>query len=226
MSCESAHLDGAYVLDALAPAERQEFERHLEGCAACAASVRELAGLPGLLGRVDAASVEFPPDAVPVPATLLPALVHEVRRVQRRRRLLSVAVAAAVVVVVALGIFVTTRPSGPAPDPVVPTAGRVMQTVVPGPLSARLELASVAWGTRLDLVCTYAVSGYHDGQSAASTYALVVHTRDGGTEQVATWRGLPGKTLRLTAATAATREEITSVEVRTLDGNPVLTLVT
>lgn len=224
MSCESAHLDGAYVLDALAPAERQEFERHLKGCAACAASVRELAGLPGLLGRVDAASVEFPPEAVPVPATLLPALVHEVRRVQRRRRVLGVAVAAAAVVVVSLGVFVTTRSGGPTPGPGAPTSGQVMQAVAPGPLSARLELASVAWGTRLDLVCTYAASGYHDGRAA--TYALVVHTGDGATEQVATWRGLPGRTLRLTAATASAREEITSVEVRTLDGGPVLKLFT
>ena len=36
MSCEFAHQDGAYVLGALSPAERREFEQHLAGCDECA----------------------------------------------------------------------------------------------------------------------------------------------------------------------------------------------
>ena len=46
MSCEFEHLDGSYVLGALAPGERQEFEHHLSGCAECARAVQELAGMP------------------------------------------------------------------------------------------------------------------------------------------------------------------------------------
>ena len=53
MTCEMAHLDGAYVLGSLSPSERQQFERHLRVCVDCARSVQELAGLPGLLTRVD-----------------------------------------------------------------------------------------------------------------------------------------------------------------------------
>jgi hypothetical protein len=53
---------------------------------------------------------------------------------------------------------------------------------------------------------------------------LVVHTRDGGTEQVGTWKGLPGKTMHLTGATALTADQIQSVEVRTETGQPVLEL--
>ena len=34
---------------------------------------------------------------------------------------------------------------------------------------------------------------------------MIVHTRDGASEQVATWRALPGRTMRLTAATASGR---------------------
>ena len=61
---------GLYVLDALAPAERSEFERHLQTCAECTAEVRSLTGVaaalpysvplvdppPGLKGRVLAVS--------------------------------------------------------------------------------------------------------------------------------------------------------------------------
>ena len=44
-TCEYAHLDGSYVLGALSPAERQEFEQHLADCAACSA-VGARAGRP------------------------------------------------------------------------------------------------------------------------------------------------------------------------------------
>ena len=79
MSCEYAILDGAYLLGALAPGERQEFERHLPGCAECSRAVGELAGLPGLLARVAPEDLGTTSD-VPMPETLLPALVREARR--------------------------------------------------------------------------------------------------------------------------------------------------
>ncbi|MCW2750999.1 MAG: hypothetical protein JWR83_2109, partial [Aeromicrobium sp.] len=44
--------------------------------------------------------------------------------------------------------------------------------------------------------------------------------------QVATWRGIPGKTIRLTAATDSLRQDISSVEVRTASGATVLRLTT
>ena len=49
---------GSYVLGALSPEDRVAFERHLPGCPACAQSVRELAGLPGLLSRIPAETFE------------------------------------------------------------------------------------------------------------------------------------------------------------------------
>ena len=51
-----------------------------------------------------------------------------------------------------------------------------------------------------------------------------MHTRDGRSEQVATWKSLPGKTMRLAAATATSRADIASVEMRTASGDPVLEL--
>ncbi|WP_171905349.1 anti-sigma factor family protein, partial [Cellulosimicrobium cellulans] len=44
--------DAAYVLGALGPQDRREFERHLATCAACRDSVAGLAGMPGILGML------------------------------------------------------------------------------------------------------------------------------------------------------------------------------
>ena len=44
---EFALYDAAYVLGALSPADRREFEAHLQGCPACASAVSELAGMEG-----------------------------------------------------------------------------------------------------------------------------------------------------------------------------------
>ena len=51
-------LTGAYVCDALDPAEREEFEQHLAQCPACAQEVAELRETAAVLG---AAAIESPP---------------------------------------------------------------------------------------------------------------------------------------------------------------------
>ncbi len=225
MSCEFAHHDGAYVLGSLSPSDRAEFERHLAGCKDCARAVRELAGLPGLLARVSPDVLESDGPPVPVPATLLPALVAEARRSQRRRTTVLVGLAAAAAVVVAGGsVVVGNALDEPAPAgqsaPPSEAPSLTMDPVGGAPVTGSLALTSVAWGTRLDLVCTYDAPG----ASYGATYAMVVRTRDGRVEQVATWKALPGKSMRLPAATSATRDDIASVEVLTADGVPVLKL--
>ena len=230
MSCELAVRDGAYVLGSLSPTERKEFEQHLAGCKECARNVRQLAGLPGLLARVDRAVLEDPDVVEPVPDTLLPALVRDVRREGRRRTLVTAGLAAAAAVVlvgVPLGVSGVLEghrtPSAP-----VASASPVAQRMVPVgdvPVRASLAFASVTWGTRLDLTCTYGPMGerYHHLPPRV-TYALVVRTRDGRTEQVGTWRSLEGRTMRLTAGTSSPRNQIASVQVRTTEGRPVLEL--
>jgi hypothetical protein len=53
---------------------------------------------------------------------------------------------------------------------------------------------------------------------------MYVTRTDGSTERVASWRGLPGKTMHLAAATAADAADVASVEVRTSSGATVLEL--
>jgi Putative zinc-finger len=221
MSCTFAEWDGAYVLGSLSPADRLAFEQHLSGCADCARGVRELAGMPGLLSRVRPDVLENAGVVDPVPDTLLPSLVHKVRRTQRRRVLASAAGIAAAAVVAVVALTVGGDDAGPPPAS-VPAAGRAMLPLGGAPVHATVALESVTWGTRLDLTCTYESSDYAAPDSV--TYAVVVRTRDGGTEQVGTWKSVQGKTMRLTAATAASRADIASVEVRTTEGKPVLRL--
>lgn len=219
-----SHHDAAYVLGALSPADRQAFEDHLEGCENCRRAVGDVAGLPGLLARVDPADLDRGghPAGGPVPDTLLPRLLGEVRRTQRRRRawVASAAAAAAAVAAVSVGVGVgNDRSPETSASPDVPA--QVMTPLDRTSLSAKLAIEDVAWGTRLSITCTYSQGRYEQGELPA--YALVVNTRD-GSEQVATWRAVAGKTTTVVAATASPSAEITSVEVRTTGGEPVLRL--
>ena len=179
------HEDGAYVLGALSPEDRVAFERHLPGCADCARSVRELAGLPGLLARVPVEIVDPSEPPQPVPDTLLPALVRRVRRTQRRRTWVTggLVAAAAAVAVGAVGVATLgddddsaerqrPRPSGPttaAPEPMRPVGDE--------PVSGWVSLTQVGWGTRLDLTCSYAEDEQRlPATTAPPTYTMFVTT--------------------------------------------------
>lgn len=268
MTCPFVRDDGAYVLGALTPSERLEFERHLAGCPDCSRRVRELAGLTGLLARVSPRVLEDQPsgadDVPPVPGSVLSALVGDVRRDHRRRRWLAAGLAAAAVVVGAVvGVLgaglvgdgdaagrpeatsPTASPSGspsagpgdpsdrpsaaPSPTPDLAPARR-MRPVAETTMTARLSLTGLPWGTRLDLTCSYPAAaptgrgGTEYDDHAATTYTLVVRTRDGAVQEVATWRALAGRTMRLTGATATAPGRIEAVQVRTADGSPVLQL--
>jgi Putative zinc-finger len=233
-SCAFEHEDGAYVLGALSPEDRVAFERHLPGCDDCARAVRELAGLPGLLARLPVEIVDPDEPPQPVPDTLLPALVRRIRRTQRRRTWITggmVAAAAAVAIgavgVATLGGDDDAPPGAQGPPSAAPTtaAPEPMQPVGAEPVSGWVSLTQVGWGTRLDLTCSYAEAGdagYRD--EGPPTYTMYVTTAGGGTEQVASWKGLPGKTMHLAGATSADADTIVNVEVRTGDGLPVLEL--
>ncbi len=240
MSCRFAHDDGVYVLGALAPAERQEFERHLPGCAECTRAVGELAGLPGLLGRVEATVVADPGADDPLPATLLPALVREVRTARHRRgwaaAVLAAAAAVAVVTALAVGQQVGRDEAPPRTGPGVsasPTdtsatdlAPRRMRPVGEVPVRARVALEPVTWGTRLGLECTYDRAWVGYDLPPEVDYVLFVRTRDGEAERVGSWRSVDGRPMQLVAGTATSADQLESVEVRTVDGRVVLRLAT
>ena len=234
MSCDFAHDDAAYVLGSLSPGERLDFERHLAGCDECARSVRALAGMPGLLDRVDPAVLEHPESDPPLPVTLLPALTREIGRGRRRRTIAIAGLAAAVAAVAALSVPTVvsrmeddgSRSAGPS----APTSStdevetRPMAPLGDVPVQATLGLEQVRWGTRLLLTCTYEPQSVEYDLPDEVDYLLFVRTRHGRTEQIGSWRSVGGTTMQVPAATSVVRAEIVSVEVRTTDGRVVLRL--
>ncbi len=241
---ELCRSDAAYVMGALSPADRREYEAHLRDCRDCQAAVQRIAGLPGLLALTTEGALKQAPA---VPDTLLPALVERVEATRRRRRWISAGlVAAAVAAIVAVStVLVVNRtgeadeysaggpaagapsggsasttaagPGSPASAAPVPDEQTPMTQVVPGPMTASLELFDRKWGTAITVICTY--SG---NTNSSVSYDLAVLDVDGHRGSAGTWRAVPGATARVNAATAVPRNRIVALEVRLPDGRTIL----
>ncbi|MDR6970323.1 zf-HC2 domain-containing protein [Leifsonia shinshuensis] len=226
---EFATWDAAYVLGALSPAERREFEAHLRDCERCSEAVSELAGMPGILSRVPREQAfalldEEAPEAAPADdrgpsPELLPALLHRVRRRRVRARWLIAGlstVAAALLVGVAALVLPTVLNPVSAPQTAV-----AMQQVEPSPLTADVRLTAEPWGTRIDSTCKYAHVGGEEG-SHAWTYAMVVTDRAGQQYTISTWTADEGTTARPIATTSVPLKDIASVDIRAAGAGTVL----
>ena len=219
-----ADWDAAYVLGALSPSDRRTFEAHLEECPACRAAIAELAPVTGLLSRVDADRAltlltdERMPQAAP-DAGLRDSLVQRGRSARRRRRRLRggvLALAAAVLVVAAIAVPLTVSSMAPRPETVA------FEKLVDAPITASVALDSVEWGTRIDLDCAYGTGGDRTPPPDGWPYALVVTGTDGSESEVSSWRSWPDSHAWVTAGTALGRDQISSMEIRSLTTGAVL----
>ncbi|MEU0495322.1 zf-HC2 domain-containing protein [Mycobacterium sp. NPDC006124] len=219
--------DAAYVLGALSSAERREFETHLLTCDRCRAAVAELSGMPALLGLLDEDDVRGldgdRPEPPPLRDEVLASVLDKVKWRRRRSRWLtttSVAVAAALL---AVGLVVVVRPElmGLRSGDDRPVAQLEMTKLAPTSFSATVGLTGFAWGTRIDMACTY---GQWSGGSDAkpSNLGMVVVGRDGSRTQVATWLGLAGATALPSGNTPMPKDRIASVQLVYADTGQVL----
>ncbi len=216
-----AELDAAYVLGALPPAQRREYERHLDSCVDCARAVRELAGMPGILSRIPAREMLGEPEP-PLPASVLPAVVAAVRRERRHRRtwVVTGAALAAAAIIAFFVVAVTGVGRGDGAGGPIPTQSFVALTenYPDRPLHAEVSLVPKKWGTELDMHCTYDA-----GPGQVHSYLLIAVDRSGRVEPLGSWRAGPGDVSKFVGSTSLTLDQIARVEIRSSDGRVLLT---
>jgi hypothetical protein len=221
VSCPHRFDVGVYVLGALDPPERESFEAHLDGCAACRAELTAVAGLPGLLARAEAPVVD--------PAPPVEILAGTLRRVRRRRRVALLVAAAAVVVALGLGAGVAARTgAGPAAAPDAVVAAQAREVALPGVAGSESSglagLTARPWGTQVSLTCVYQGAPHPPPPPDAprTTYVLVVRAADGRLEQIASWSPPPGQDVQVAASTDLPTDRVSALEVRTAAGAVVM----
>jgi len=216
--------DASYVLGALSPSERRDFEAHLQTCARCRDAVAELTGMPALLAMVDLDEVEALDNRLPDPP-LRPEVRDQVLdRVRSRRRrsrwvtTIAVGVAAALL---AVGLVLVIAPEtlGLQQD-APPVAMLEMNKINETPINASIALSGYSWGTRIDMACSYGDWGQRD--AAAQNLGMVVIGRDGSRTQIATWLGLSGATALPSGNIPLPQSEIASVQLVSADDGKVL----
>jgi len=209
--------DAAYVLGALSPQDRREYEHHLAGCPTCRDAVAELAGMPGLLGLLPADEATAA-DPGPVAAVVdLPTVARAAERRRSRSRRLQVA---AGVLLVAGGVGAGLAFAGDAAPPHV-AEGRTVELAPVGDsaVDATLTLTERGWGTALTWHCTYPP---HEEWAAPVVYTLVVVGDDGTRTVAATWSAGAGAAKGLSASTSVPESEIARVEIGVVGSDAAL----
>ncbi|TDE97416.1 hypothetical protein EXU48_04265 [Occultella glacieicola] len=219
-----ADWDGAYVLGALSPTERREYEAHLEGCPTCRTAVTDLAGMPGLLAQVSAEDARTlladdaapRPEARPGPAGASqhpdgPGRAIPLRpriRPPLRHRVLAVAAGVALVLLGGLGgLALAQRDQSPPAEAI----DLELTSVAASGVTADVQLVPKPWGTSLGWDCSYPSGPYPPGADVVYTLTLV--DTDGGRTVAATWSTSGEGASGLSAATDLPTEAIVAVEI-------------
>jgi hypothetical protein len=233
-----AQWDAAYVLGALSPAERREFEEHLASCPSCQAAVSELAAVPGLLAQVspaDAAMLALADDSpgsaeTPEstdaqagvieqgpPASLLPKMIKKART-RRRRIVAAVAGIAAAVLLVIGGLAAATgllplrdNPQRVAFSQVEPSAMIAVADVIPGQS-----------GTEIKVECQYGEVNEPTPGAGHETYSIFVVDRSGNASEIKEWPATPNKLMRPSGTTPLKVSEIADLEIRQTNTDEVV----
>jgi hypothetical protein len=220
--------DAAYVLGSLSSAERREYESHLVTCDRCRAAVADISGIPALLAMLDVDDVraleEEQPEPPPLRPEVLKSVLDKVRWRRRRARLLTSAAVGLAAALLAVGLVIAVRPGivGLQSGTDQTTAQQLpMDKLVDTPFSASISLSSFAWGTRIDMACTY--GQWSSGEvPPPSNLGMVVVGRDGSHTQIATWLGMSGATALPSGNTPVQATDIAAVQLVSTDSGKVL----
>lgn len=227
--------DAAYVLGALSSDDRRVFERHLATCSACTSAVGEVAGIPGILKKIDVNTAteiaNRPSDESEIVQRFEPNLVQNLARSindrkHRIRRMMTAGMAIAAAAVMVIGILIgstihpqTNLSTGSLPNSTTGTKV-VMAELVPNAMTVDLQVKNKKWGTSFEWNCVYR-------NSSASTqtpeaYNLVVTDESGTVTTIATWSEIGSSAKGLTASTSIPLSKIRTVEIRAADTNEAI----
>jgi len=222
--------DAAYVLGALSTDERREFEQHLVGCEACQSGVAGLAGMPGLLMKIDATTAEalvsttvreneFVLPLAPI-QNLAQAMIKR-RSIARRRFAAGMAIAASVVMVIGLIVGVNIGSSskpGSNQDAVATTGIKVaMVPIGTNAMVVNMHVTKKAWGTQFSWNCVYGSDS--SAWSTPQAYDLVITDTSGVSTTVATWSQSGSGAKGLVASTGIPLSMIKTIDVRYSNSN-------
>ncbi|MGW2564590.1 anti-sigma factor family protein [Streptomyces sp. NPDC001514] len=244
MNLRERHRDvAAYALGVLDPSDAFRFEEHLSECVLCAVRLADFTPVASALaelagpGRPDGAgapgtgpsqSTSESTSPLPLPSpSLLDRLLLEVAELRRRssRRRLRLVIAAAALIV-ALPAVTAALMDGDGKVSGGPDA-RIVATDAATGVYGAVDLRTADWGTAVALRMAQL--------RGPRTCELVVVGKDGKEHRITTWsvpsggHGVPGSPggedpLDLEAATALRPAEIDRFEVRTVQGERLVTL--
>lgn len=219
--------DAAYVLGALSYEERKEYEVHLAQCPTCSSSLALLAGIPGILGKIDSQTAIALLDSNAVvsederwnDSIFIKKLAARAAQAQRTSRIRQALIAAAVLVIcistgVTAGVLVHAKNGQPtlsSPAATAATAAWHLTNLQPQIMSAELRITSKKWGTHFDWDCTYSKNAA--SWPAATRYNLVITDASGRKTTIASWSPSGGIAKGLSATTALPVSQIKMLEV-------------
>ncbi|WP_441961639.1 anti-sigma factor family protein [Mycolicibacterium houstonense] len=218
--------DAAYVLGSLDPGERREYEAHLEGCAQCRSAMAELSGMPALLAMLeldDVLALESEQPDPPLRPEVLQSVLAKVSWRRRRARWVTTAAVGLAAALLAVGVVVGIRPEVFGLQTGTEQQGAdmmAMSKMSDTPINASIAMTSYAWGTRIDMACSYGNWGKQD--APPQNLGMVVIGRDGQREEIATWLGLSGATALPSGNTQKPMADIAAVQLVTSPDGKVL----
>ncbi|HZE31933.1 MAG TPA: zf-HC2 domain-containing protein [Actinoallomurus sp.] len=213
---------GVYVLGAIEPAERAMVDAHLGVCGRCRDELASLAGLPAMLGRVTEDQLDqlgAPPEELL--DSILTKAADESRGRRRKNRLWLVAAAAALVVVTGVGVRAMSGTDGGtiAKPPTSPAATPSAVTTVHGNdpatgVRAEIAMQPKGWGTAFSVRLA--------GAPADSQCRLIAIDKKGRQDVAGGWRVEYLGEASFYGSSMFQKQDIASVEIRTLDGKRLL----
>jgi len=224
--CEGVRIAlGAYLLEALDPAEAVEVRSHLAGCAACRDELALLAPLPGVLSRLGArGSLAMPAPAAPPPVPsappgLLERTVAEIGRRRRSLRLrLRIAAGFGALTLAGAGVAAGFLIAGHvnAPPPAQVAAVHASGTNPANGVRVTADVFREDWGSSIHLT----VSGVKPGDDCQ----LWAVGRSGAQQELGSWRvGYEGWAT-VDGATDMPAAQISTLKVVTSSGSNLMTL--